>query len=103
MPTGVYSTRFLIWPSPPGTYSYTVPAAKRAVVTHLEANGGGTASPILLVGIGGVWVMGWKLPATGLGQFQWDGKLVLYAGERLDISTSLACTGMVSGYLFSDP
>jgi hypothetical protein len=106
----VYSTRFVsVAPASTNTVYYTVPAGFVAVVRTMTfgyaepARSSGIATVLLAAANSRIWVV--LVAASTAGSAEWNGRLVLPAGETL----RAAYTGTpgqwltISGYLLSLP
>ncbi|HEX8869203.1 MAG TPA: hypothetical protein VF821_26320 [Lentzea sp.] len=101
MSASVYTERLIETDAVTGTTEWPVPTGKRAVVTDVQA-------ACTSAGVAG-WVGVNDHPVavivadTLAKQWQWHGKMVAYAGERITIATGQPVSAMVVGYLFVDP
>lgn len=99
---GIYTTRLILTGAGGVAYTYTVPPARRVILTnvlaaHAEASG---ASIYLQVNATNVWIHTFPV---GLNGTAFETRLALYAGDTL----TLYCTGVSSratatGYVFED-
>jgi hypothetical protein len=104
--TSIYSKRFLLGAGAGGSPStYVVPALQVAVV-HTISVATFTTATAVQVGVGSTWFytehFDFTAPkdrASGL----WTGRVVLEAGETLELEASPGVTFAVSGYLLSAP
>jgi hypothetical protein len=97
-----YSTRFILGTGASFSHVYTVPAGHRAVLRDLSATGysGDNAAIALLVT--GTTIAYHVFPAQ-YSFYQWEGRIVAYAGEPVQLSSAGASVvAVLSGYLFAD-
>ena len=98
----VFSTRFIattnIQPAP----SYVVPAGYRAVVRCMTFGPAPGANVTFFAKINGVVVFySGSLLGTSVDTAEWQGRVVLNAGESLVLSSSLPLNGYAGGYLLT--
>lgn len=99
----IYSTRFIGVQAAAGTYTYTVPAGKRAVVKCADwQDWSGTAENCYLI-VAGNYIF--EASLSGSAHAQWTGMAVAMAGETIgwSVTSGNQASGQVSGYLFNDP
>lgn len=102
----VYSTRFLYANFPTAPTTYTVPAGYRAVLRDITAYWNGDPSQgVLNVAIAGLaLIYRFTGPASTPGGFQLACRVVLNAGDQLELSAAVGNWGYVaSGYLLTLP
>lgn len=100
-----YSSRFVgatLTGTGTAVTQYTVPASSVAVVRDIETTFGVAGAFIFFqIGTGPVWNFQSTPPANV--SVQWQGRVVLLAGEtlRVAIANTIACHVIVSGYLLA--
>jgi len=102
----VYSQRFLYANFPTSPTNYVVPAGYRAVLRDVTAYWNGDVSQgVLNIAIGGLaLIYRFTGPASTPGGFQLSCRVVLEAGDTLEIDAAAGNWGYVaSGYLLTLP
>lgn len=99
----VWSVRFIHQRSPAGTYSYTVPIGKRAVIRSITFAWVNSETREFFVRRNGVVFYAGKPTGSTYGGGGTELRQVLTAGELLELVLQGADTGvMISGYLLDD-
>lgn len=99
----IYSERFLIGFGDAGSYTYTIPGAKRAVLKNLTAFNGGASTNIVSLQVAGRLCWAQSVPGAN-GAVSVSVFVVCYQGDVVVIRTFGNSMGYtLSGFLFDDP